>query len=225
MSQLLRHREAGDDRLGVLIVDDHPLLRHGLSHIIDGTPDFVTCGQAANISSALEVLERAAPHLAVVDLSLGSGSGLDLIREIRRRRPKLGVLVLSMLDEAVYADRALRAGADGYIMKGAETSELLDAIRRVSTGHRYLSPRLREDMAAAGEEHGSHRVRRLTDREFAVFEGIGRGLGTRDIARRLGVSVKTVETHRLRIKEKLGFKAATEMVHYAVRWLEDASRG
>lgn len=223
--QSLRQSEPDDGRLGVLIVDDHPLLRHGLSHIIDGTPDFVTCGEAANIAAALEVLERVAPHLAVVDLSLGGGSGLDLIREIRRRHPRLPVLVLSMLDEAVYADRAFRAGADGYIMKGADTSELLEAIRRVSTGRRYLSARLCEHMPAAGEGDSRHRVRRLTDREFAVFERIGRGLGTRDIAQSLGVSIKTVETHRLRIKEKLGFKAATEMVHFAVRWLEDASRG
>lgn len=217
--------EARGRRVRVLVVDDHPLVRQGLEHLIDQSSDLMTCALAADTTEALAAVDVRAPDVAVVDLSLAGGSGLDLIQELGKRRPQMPVLVLSMLDETVYAERAVRAGARGYIMKGEETDEVLDAIRRVTAGQQYLSPRLRAEGAAAGVTHSAERpvspLDRLSDREFQVFELIGRGHATRDIAKTLGVSVKTVETHRYRIKEKLGFKGANEMVHYAIRWVEE----
>jgi DNA-binding NarL/FixJ family response regulator len=204
-------------RIRVLVVDDHPLVRQGLEHLINQSPDLQACAGAAGYDEALAVLDDAAPDVAVVDLSLAGQSGLDLIRELCKRRPSMPVLVLSMLDETVYAERALRAGARGYIMKGEETDEVLDAIRRVTRGEEYLSPRLRADPNVSNPASS---LERLSDREFQVFELIGRGLATRGIAKNLGVSVKTVETHRYRIKEKLGLGAANEVVHFAIRWVE-----
>lgn len=217
-------------RIRVLVVDDHPLVRQGLEHLINQAPDLVTCGLAANADEALAlaVATSVEPDVAVVDLSLAGGSGLDLIGELAKQRPGMPVLVLSMLDETVYAERALRAGARGYIMKGEETDEVLDAIRRVTAGKQYLSPRLRPRAEAGGapEVDGSASLLdKLSDREFQVFELVGRGLATRDIAKTLNVSVKTVETHRYRIKEKLGVKAAHEMVHFAIRWVERQGEG
>jgi DNA-binding NarL/FixJ family response regulator len=215
-------------RIRVLVVDDHPLVRQGLEHLINQSPDLVTCGLAANAEEALCLAETCNPEVALVDLSLAGGSGLDLIGELAKKKPDLPVLVLSMLDETVYAERALRVGARGYIMKGEETDEVLAAIRRVEAGKQYLSPRMRpkvvSSVSTAGEGPGSL-LDRLSDREFQVFELIGRGLATRDIAKTLGVGVKTVETHRYRIKEKLGVKAAHEMVHFAIRWVEGQGEG
>jgi DNA-binding NarL/FixJ family response regulator len=211
------------ERIRVLVVDDHPLVRQGLEHLINQSPDLVTCGLAADADEALALAGTTDPDVAVVDLSLAGGSGLDLIGELGKRWPSLPVLVLSMLDETVYAERALRAGARGYIMKGEETDEVLDAIRQVKAGKQYLSPRLRPQAASAEDAIAERRLSpldRLSSREFQVFELIGRGLATRDIAKTLGVGVKTVETWRHRIKEKLGVKGAHEMVHFAIRWVE-----
>jgi DNA-binding NarL/FixJ family response regulator len=211
-----------DARIRVLVVDDHPLVRQGLEHLINQAVDLVTCGLAADAAQALVLADEASPDVIVVDLSLGGDSGLDLIGELVRRSPAVPVLALSMLDETVYAERALRAGARGYVMKGEETDEVLAAIRSVHAGERYLGPRLRPGASATAEQPGSL-LNKLSDREFQVFELVGRGLATREIAQTLGVGVKTVETHRHRIKEKLGFKAAHEVVHFAIRWVEQES--
>ena len=222
------HEEEQAERIRVLVVDDHPLVRQGLEHLINQSTDLVTCGLAADADEALAMVEAACPNVAVVDLSLAGGSGLDLIGELGKKWPELPILVLSMLDETVYAERALRAGARGYIMKGEEIDEVLDAIRRVTAGKRYLSPRLRPQLASlasAMTPGPMSPLDRLSDREFQVFELIGRGLATRDIAKTLGVGVKTVETWRYRIKEKLGVKAAHEMVHFAIRWVERQGEG
>lgn len=216
-------------RVGVLIVDDHPLVRQGLASLIDQTPDLFICAQAADAAGAIVALESASPDVVVVDLSLRGSNGIDLIKEIRRRAPQMDVLVLTMHDEAFYAERSLRAGARGYVMKGEEPDEVLEAIRRVRRGEVYVSPRLATELvrraaASAASEGASDpsAVERLSDRELEVFELIARGLKTSEIAERLFVSVKTVDTHRHRIKEKLGLRTGLEVVRYAIRWLEAA---
>jgi DNA-binding NarL/FixJ family response regulator len=216
------HEPGGEfRRVRVLVVDDHPLVRQGLEHLINQSSDLEACAQASDCDEALAALDQTNPDVAVIDLSLAGDNGLDLIRELGKRCPGLPVLVLSMLDESVYADRALRAGARGYIMKGEETDEVLDAIRRVTAGEQYLSKRLGANPSLGLPGRGPEALlERLSDREFQVFELIGRGLATRGIAKNLGVSVKTVETHRYRIKEKLGLGSANEVVHFAIRWVE-----
>lgn len=225
-----RRSDGSSERVGVLIVDDHPLVRQGLSSLIRQTTDLFICAQAGDAASALSALENARPDVAVVDLSLRGSNGIDLIKEIRRRAPQIDVLVLTMHDEAFYAERSLRAGARGYVMKGEEPDEVLDAIRRVRRGEVYVSPRLHSDMLrrAAQAQDGSGQskasdptaVEALSDRELEVFDLVGRGFRTSEIAERLCVSVKTVETHRHRIKEKLGLRTGQQMVRYAIRWVE-----
>lgn len=231
--------EAPRERVGVLIVDDHPLVRQGLSSLIGQTADLFICAQAADAASALSMLDEARPDVALVDLSLRGSNGIDLIKELRRRAPQIDVLVLTMHDEVFYAERSLRAGARGYVMKGEEPDEVLEAIRRVRRGEVYVSPRLHSELVrraaqagcdAPGAARGSGRsraadpspVENLSDRELEVFDLVGRGFRTSEIAERLCVSVKTVETHRHRIKEKLGLRTGQQMVRYAIHWVEAA---
>lgn len=212
------------DRMGVLIVDDHPLVRQGLTSLINRSPDLRVIGQAPDSKGALAIMAEEEPAVAVVDLSLAGGSGIDLIKEIGKRHPSVIVLVLTMHDELFYAERALRAGARGYVMKGEETDEVLEAIRRVRKGEVYVSEHLHSTLvqraASPGPNAPSSAVENLSDRELEVFELVGRGQPTREIAKQLTVSVKTVETHRHRIKEKLGLSTGTQMVRYAIRWVE-----
>jgi DNA-binding NarL/FixJ family response regulator len=233
-----RRSQPREERVGVLIVDDHPLVRQGLASLIGQTADLQICAQAADAASALLALDESNPDVALVDLSLRGSNGIDLIKEIRRRAPQVDVLVLTMHDEAFYAERSLRAGARGYVMKGEEPDEVLDAIRRVRRGEVYVSPRLHSELlrraAQACSDSGTHAVgssgsadasdpsavESLSDRELEVFELVGRGFRTSEIAERLCVSVKTVETHRHRIKEKLGLRTGQQMVRYAIRWVE-----
>ena len=213
-----------DDRVGVLIIDDHPLVRQGLASLINKSPDLRVIGQAADSAGALALMAEHEPDVAVVDLSLAGGSGLDLLKEIGRRHPSVVALVLTMHDELFYAERALRAGARGYVMKGEETDEVIEAIRQVRKGEIYVSEHLRSTLIQRAAEPGPNAptsaVESLSDRELEVFELVGRGQPTREIAKQLSVSVKTVETHRHRIKEKLGLRSGTEMVRYAIRWVE-----
>lgn len=215
---------AADERMGVLIVDDHPLVRQGLTSLINRSPDLQVIGQAEDRQGALACMAEREPAVAVVDLSLAGGSGIDLIKEISKRHPSVVVLVLTMHDELFYAERALRAGARGYVMKGEETDEVIEAIRRVHKGEIYVSEHLHSTLvqraAAPGPNAPSSAVESLSDRELEVFELVGRGQPTREIAKKLTVSVKTVETHRHRIKEKLGLSTGTQMVRYAIRWVE-----
>ncbi len=208
----------------IFIVDDHSIVRRGLKQLIDQEADLAVCGEAENGQAALEAMKKLAPDLALVDLSLGGESGLELIKDIKARYPKVSVLVLSMHDEAFYAERVLRAGAKGYIMKLQAPDLILKAIRRVLSGEIYLSDPMASKMlrkVAGGEDPiiGSP-IERLSDRELEVFQLIGIGLGTRHIAERLSRSVKTVETYREHIKLKLDLKDATELTQAAIQWLQ-----
>jgi DNA-binding NarL/FixJ family response regulator len=207
----------------ILIVDDHPVVRLGVRQLIDAAPDLSVVAEAESRQGALEAARASRPDLAIVDLSLEHGVGLDLVRELRTTMPEMRVLVLSMHDEALYAERALRAGAQGYIMKAAAITGLLAAIREVLAGRLYVSGRMSQTIleslrrsVAPGGHLGS-----LTDRELEVFELIGRGLGTAAIAEKLGVSAKTVETHRANIKAKLNLRDINELLRFAVSWSEE----
>ena len=204
----------------VLIVDDHPIVRHGLARLINDEPGLTVCGSAATRAEAQEALRHERPDLVIIDLSLGDDSGLDLLKAIRLEHPDLPVLVLSMHDEAYYADRALRAGAMGFIMKQEPAERMIAAVHQVLSGRVYLSEKLAGSMLTrlVGRTGTVARpVDHLTDRELQILELIGRGLATRQIADRLHLSVKTVENHREHIKAKLHLKTSAELVRYAVR--------
>jgi DNA-binding NarL/FixJ family response regulator len=205
------------------LVDDHPVTNDGLAQLINFQADLEVCGQATTAASAIAGIDALQPNLAVVDLSLGGSSGLELIKQVSSRHPDLRVLVLSVHDEEIYAPRALRAGARGYVMKQAPTSEVMGAIRTVLAGEIYVSQTMRTRLL---EKHlqGSPRPNRteldcLSDRELEVFELIGHGHATRAIASRLHLSVSTVEAHRAHIKEKLKLRNATQLVRRAVEWV------
>lgn len=213
----------------VLIVDDHPLLRRGVGQLINNEKDMTVCGEAEDAHKALTAIQDYKPDIAVIDVSLGGTSGIELLKNIKVRWPKLLVLVLSMHDEAVYAQRALRAGAAGYIMKQEATERVLVAIRKILNGEVYLSERLGNRMlntlvGGRASLSGSP-IEELSDRELEVFGLIGQGHGTRPIAEKLHLSVKTIESHRAHIKEKLGLKNATELVHHAIQWVQSESLG
>lgn len=208
----------------VLIVDDHPMMRQGLAQLIDNEPDLKVCAEADNGAQALDLMVGQKLDLVLLDISLPDKNGLELIKDIRAVKPELPILIVSMHDEALYAERVLRAGARGYIMKQEGGIKLLQAIRQVLTGKIYVSEKM---SARILETFSGHRpaaaaspVARLSDREFEVFQLIGQGRGTKDIAQHLNLSVKTVEVHRAKIKEKLGIATATDLVRYAVRWAE-----
>jgi len=208
----------------VFIVDDHPLVRESLANLIAQQTDMSVCGEAEHSSTALAAIGALQPDVAVVDLSLGDGSGLDLIRDLRKLHPHVAVLVLSMHDESWYAERALRAGARGYVMKRAASRDVLDAIRRVREGRMALTPDLAETLAAklvTGPLQMADPVATLSDRELDVFRLLGQGRQTRQIADALHLSMKTVQAYCARIKDKLGLNSANELLREAVRWLAD----
>ena len=214
----------------VLIVDDHPLLRQGIAQLINHEKDMMVCGEAENANTALDTIAVTKCDVAIVDISLGGSSGIELLKNIKVRYPKLLVLILSMHDESVYAQRALRAGASGYIMKQEATEKVLTAIRKVLNGEVYLSERLGARMlnqlvgGRSASLTGSP-IEELSDRELEVFGLIGQGHGTRPIAEKLHLSVKTIESHRAHIKEKLNLRNATELVHHAIQWAQSESLG
>jgi DNA-binding NarL/FixJ family response regulator len=206
----------------IFVVDDHPIVRQGLALLINREPDLAVCGEAEEACSALQRIAELKPNLIVVDVSLNGPDGLDLLKDIRARDPNLPVLILSMLDESLYAERALRAGANGYIMKQEATDRVLVAIRRILGGEIYLSDRMANRMLHrfAGGDQAEPRssIAKLTDRELEVFRLIGEGHGTRQIAANLHISVKTVESYQAHIKEKLSLKNARELVQRAIQW-------
>jgi DNA-binding NarL/FixJ family response regulator len=208
---------------GVLIVDDHPIVRQGLAQLIDQEQDLEVCGQAENAPQAMQAIRELHPAMVIVDISLQDTSGMELIKDIKVRHPDLPVLTLSMHDEAVYAERTLRAGALGYIMKQEATERVITAIRRVLAGEVYVSDSVAAKMvsklAAAGTARSTSPVDRLSDRELEVFRLIGEGHGTRQVAEKLHLSVKTIETYRAHIKEKLGLKDANELFRTAIEWV------
>jgi DNA-binding NarL/FixJ family response regulator len=212
----------GDAKRTVLIVDDHPIVRQGLALLINREPDLTVCGDAEESGAALRRIEELKPDLVVVDISLNGPDGLDLMKNIRARDPNLPVLILSMLDESLYAERALRAGASGYIMKQEATERVLVAIRRILGGDVYVSDRMANRMlhrfVGGAQVEPPSPVAGLTDRELEVFRLIGDGHGTRQIAEELHISVKTVESYQAHIKEKLSLKNARELVQRAIQW-------
>jgi len=208
----------------ILIVDDHPMMRQGLSQLICSEPDLAVCCEADTAGQALEAVGQHKPDLALVDISLPDKNGLELIKDIHAMYPALPLLVVSMHDESLYAERVLRAGGRGYVMKQTGGKVLMQAIRQVLAGQIYvsekMSARILEIFSGGRREGVASPVGRLTDREFEVFQHIGQGKGTREIAEHLHLSVKTVEVHRANMKEKLGIKSATDLIRYAVRWAE-----
>jgi DNA-binding NarL/FixJ family response regulator len=211
-------------RRRILLVDDHPFMRAGLAQLIDRQADLAVCGEAGNPAEALSQLSSAKPDLVLADLTMPGRSGLEFIKDLRASHGDLAVLVVSMHDEVVYAERALRAGARGYIMKEAGGEALLGAIRQVLRGEIYVSPqisaRILEGLAAPKPRGSTSPIEKLSDREFEVFQLIGQGKSTRDIAVQLHLSPKTVDVHRSHIKEKLELKDVTALIRHAVRWVE-----
>jgi DNA-binding NarL/FixJ family response regulator len=207
----------------ILVVDDHPIVRLGIRQMIGAEPSLSICHEAASAAEALEWARSSTADLAIVDLSLEERSGLELIRDLQTAAPGLPVLVLSMHDEALFAERALRAGARGYIMKHEAIDGLIHAIQQILSGRVHVSERmsqsLLERLGREGPAPGG-RLGGLTDRELEVFELIGRGLSTATIAARLGVSIKTIETYRSNIKGKLDLKDAIDLIRYAAAWRE-----
>jgi DNA-binding NarL/FixJ family response regulator len=206
----------------VLIVDDHPIVREGLASLLSKQLDFEVCGEVDNVASALRLVAEAKPHVVTVDISLKIGSGLDLIRRIATHDKSICIVACSLFDEKLYAERALHAGAMGYVNKHEATRTIVKAIRQVLEGKTYLSEPMKDLLAQrmiGKREPGSRPIMEmLSDRELQVFEMIGEGLTTREIARQLHVAVKTVETHRRRIKTKLGLKTTAQLARDAAHW-------
>jgi DNA-binding NarL/FixJ family response regulator len=207
----------------IFIVDDHPMMRQGLIQLIHNEPDLQVCGEAEDVPGAVAQIEQLHPDLAIVDISLRSGSGLELIKDLQARQPKLPVLVISMHDESLYAERVLRAGGRGYVMKQEGGRKIMEAMRQVLAGQTYVSSSIAArilDTFAGRAKAATSPVETLSDREFQVFQLIGEGFSTKEIAAKLHVSVKTIEVHRVNIKQKLKVATAPELIRYAVRWVE-----
>jgi DNA-binding NarL/FixJ family response regulator len=209
----------------VVIVDDHPMFRERLSQLINLELDMQVCGEADNAQEGIRLIRGTSPNLAIVDITLKGSSGLELVKSIKALSIIVPVLVLSMHDESLYAERALQAGASGYITKHQATEEVLSAIRRVLAGEIYLSEKMTtfflKRLSAVGAKSFARRLDRLTDRELQVLEFIGCGYTTRAIAEALKLAVATVDTYRARIKEKMDFRNAIELQHFAIRWVRD----
>lgn len=209
----------------LFIVDDHPLMRRGYRSLLESEPDLVVCGEAGSVADAFAGILETEPDLVIADITLGDGNGIDLIRRVHDRRADLPILVVSMHDEVLYAERALRAGARGYLMKGETDAELVSTVRTLLRGGQHLTPRMQaralDQLAGRAAPAGQPAEAVLADRELEVFELLGRGFSTRDVADALRVSPKTVETYRGRIKEKLGLADSSELLHRAVRYAQD----
>jgi DNA-binding NarL/FixJ family response regulator len=219
---------APDPAKGILIVDDHPLVRRGLTALIESEPGLAVVAEAGSCRAALEALDRVRPDLVIVDLALGAEDGLELVKKIRLRQAGTPVLVLSMYEESLYAERCLKAGAMGYVSKRQLDEELLGALHALMRGETYLTAELQRSLVekyAAGHALGSESTPgALSDRELQVFRLLGEGLGTRAIAEHLHLSNKTIESHREHIKTKLGLKSSAELVQRAVQWVEASRR-
>ena len=213
----------------VLLVDDHPIVRQGLGLLIDRESDLSVCGEADGAHSAFHAIETLRPDIVLLDISLNGPDGLEVLKEIRMKSGSLPVLILSMHDESIYAERAMRAGANGYIMKQEATEKVLIAIRRILQGDVYLSDRLTTTMLQQYVRGGAHTksspLLNLTDRELEVFRLIGEGHGTRQIADELHLSVKTIESYQAHIKEKLALRNARELVQHAIEWTVNLNGG
>ena len=214
-----------ENRKRVFLVDDHPVLRKGLVRLIDSKAGFVVCGEASSAVDAMTAIRELKPHLVVADIGLPGASGIELTKTIRSEFPGIPVLILSMHEEGLYATRALRAGATGYIVKQDAVDNIAAALQDTLEGKRYLSPEIAEQLQHDGEDaepRSSHDlVSLLTDRELEIFELIGKGRDVREISKSLNVSPKTVETHRTNIKEKLKLKNSRQVARVALQWFTD----
>jgi DNA-binding NarL/FixJ family response regulator len=212
----------------IFIVDDHPLLRRGLAELINREPDMVFCGEAEDSPSALKAISQIKPDLVIVDISLKGYNGIELIKNIKAFDPKIQILVLSMHDESIYAMRVLKAGAKAYVMKQEVVDKVMEAVRRIRAGKVFVSERVASRMldqvVVGGDPAPDSPVDLLSDRELEIVNMIGSGLPTREIAAKLHISIKTVESHRARIKEKLNLQNAIQLVQFCVRWVEDGVR-
>lgn len=215
-------RKGAKSQKRIFVIDDHPITRYGVTQLISHQLDLAVAGEAENAEKALTAIQSVQPDLVLADLTLPGKSGLEFIKDMQALHPGAAVLVVSMHDEKVYAERVLRAGARGYIMKSEGGEKLLDAIRQVLQGRVYLSEKMSADFLNFLTQRPSHasdnRPGALTDREFEVFQLIGQGLATREIGQRLHLSVKTIETHRLHIREKLGLRNGPALIQRAVQW-------
>lgn len=213
----------------IVLVDDHPLVREWLANLINQQDDLQICGEAANAAAALELIGDTKPSIVIVDISLEGGSGIELIKNIKAVHSGVMVIVLSMHDETLYAERALRAGARGYIMKREATKKVLQGIRSVLEGKLFVSDRMNAMMAERFVERKPHvtgsPIEELSDRELEVFQLMGRGLNTRQIADELHISFKTVQAFHARIKDKLNLANATELLREAIRWHDSRKDG
>ena len=208
----------------IYIVDDHPLVRQGLSQIVASEADMEICGEAEDSPAAIRGVGEANPDAIIVDISLKGANGLELIKNLKAIHEDIPILVFSMHDETIYAQRALRAGAKAYVMKKESPSKVVDAIRKIIQGEIYVSPSVADQVLhqivnGPGNVSTSP-VDRLTDRELEVVQLIGRGLSSREVAESLHLSVKTIESHRAHVKEKLGLRNATELVQFSVQWVD-----
>ena len=211
-------------RRKILVADDHPMTRAGVAHLLNKQDDMMVCFEAGNPAEALNEISRLRPELLLTDMTMPGRSGVEFVKDVLALHPGLPILIVSMHDEVIYAERALRAGARGYIMKEAGGEKLLAAIRRVLAGEKVIDPdlaaKILDNLSGKKPRGSSSPIEKLTDREFEVFRLIGQGRSTRDIAKQLHLSPKTVDVHRGHIKEKLELKDATSLVRHAVRWVE-----
>lgn len=208
-------------KIQIVVVDDHPILRQGLAQMINLEKDLAVCGEAESAHQAIEIIAAAKPDIAIVDITLKDSNGVELIKDIRTRHPDLPILVLSMHDESLYAERVLRAGAKGYIMKREPPQKLLHAIHRILDGHIYVSEAISERMLTVlsdGKTVANRSpIEHLSDRELEIFQCIGNGLGRQKIAEKLNISVKTVEAHRAKIIQKLKLKDSSDLLQHAIQ--------
>lgn len=214
--------------VSIFIVDDHPIVRQGLRQLVEHEPDMIVCGEAESAAEGLKGIGKHAPDVAVVDLTLKDGNGLDLTRDIRARHPQTRILVLSMHDASIYAERVLRAGAMGYLMKEEATEKVIGAVRTILRGEIFLSENIAQRMllkVASGKSvRGGSPLDVLSDRELEVFRMVGQGVSTREIALRLHRSVKTIDSHRENIKRKLNLNSAADLLQHAIQWVQSEAR-
>jgi DNA-binding NarL/FixJ family response regulator len=208
----------------ILLVDDHPIMRQGLAQLINHEPDLSVCGEADSARAAMEMIGKLDPDLLILDISLPDKNGIEVIKDIQAQGWKLPILVVSMHDESLYAERVLRVGGRGYVMKQEGGKKLVDAVRHVLSGKVYVSDsvssKLLDGFSGRTSQASVSPIDRLSNRELQVFELIGGGKTTREVAHQLHLSIKTVEVHRMNIKRKMGIKTAAELIHSAVRWIE-----
>ena len=228
MIQQNRQDKTNKNKARIIIVDDHPIVRQGLENLINHEKDLMVCQQAENAPQAMKAIGKLNPDMIIVDISLKEKNGLELIKDIKIQYPNLPILALSMHDESLYAERVIRAGARGYIMKQQATENIVEAIRNVLNGQIYVSDKMTEKMmyklmGRRKDKAEASTTEILSDRELEVFLLIGKGYGTSQIADQLHLSVKTIESYRAHIKEKLSLSNATELLQYAIQWANSKS--